>query len=52
MRFDGKEPIVAKGSLEMTMQGKTTTVDDRCKAAARNPNDANLKARQGKLQTG
>jgi len=48
MRFEGKEHIVAKSSLEMTMQGKTTTtsslLDYRWKAAACSQNDANLKA--------
>jgi len=47
MTFDGIEHMTAKGSIDMTMNGKTThsvsAVDYRYKGATCSPNDLNLK---------
>ncbi len=52
MTFDGMEHMVAKASLTVTSQGKTTTsqavTDYRWKAAACSSADVNLKPKTGK----
>jgi hypothetical protein len=50
MTFDGMEHMVAKGQIDITMNGKTTSssslADYRWKGATCSPNDANLKAKK------
>jgi len=50
MTFDGMEHMIAKGHIDITMNGKTTSsssvADYRWKGATCSPNDANLKAKK------
>ncbi len=50
MTFDGMEHMIAKGQIDITMNGKTTSssslADYRWKGATCSPNDANLKAKK------
>ena len=50
MTFDGMEHMIAKGHIDITMNGKTTrsssVADYRWKGATCSPNDANLKAKK------
>ncbi len=50
MTFDGREHMIANGSIDMTMNGKTThstsLTDYRWKGAACSPNDMNLRPKR------
>jgi hypothetical protein len=50
MSFDGMEHMTAKGLIDLTLNGKTTSSvthsDYRWKAASCNPNDMNLRSKR------
>ncbi|MFZ0337220.1 MAG: DUF3617 family protein [Terracidiphilus sp.] len=50
MTFDGMEHMIAKGQIDITMNGKTTSsssvADYHWKGATCSPNDANLRAKK------